>query len=90
MNWYGILQSVITFALTSFAVAVFTWATKTSKRITKLEEHELMIKDDITELKATDLRSISKLDEMIRNQERMNTKLDLLLEGRINIKAKEE
>lgn len=74
MNWYSILQSILTYALTTFAVAVLTWAAKTSKRITKLEEHDKVQSE-----------SLGKLDKMLENQVEMNTKLDLLLSGKLRI-----
>lgn len=74
MNWYSILQSILTYVLTTFAVAVLTWAAKTSKRITRLEEHDKV-----------QAESLSKLDQMLENQVRMDTKLDLILSGRLKL-----
>ena len=86
MNWYTVLQSIITWTLTGFAASCFAWAAKTSKRITKLEEHEHELRQDIAELKSTDAKSLTKLDEVINNQVKMSTKLDLLLDGKITLK----
>lgn len=74
MNWYSILQSILTYVLTTFAFAVLTWAAKTSKRITKLEEHDKV-----------QAESLGKLDKMLENQVRMDTKLDLILSGKLKI-----
>ena len=48
MNWYSVLQSVVTWTLTTFAFACFVWAAKTSKRITKLEEHDVVQAGQLT------------------------------------------
>ncbi len=74
MNWYTVLQSILTYALTTFAVACLTWAAKTSKRITRLEEHDKVQSE-----------SLNKLDKMLENQVRMDTKLDLILSGKLKI-----
>lgn len=86
MNWYNVLQSIITWALTGFAASCFIWAAKTSKRITILEEHEHELRSNITELKVTDATSISKLDAILTKQIEMGTKFDLLMEGKIALK----
>ena len=75
MNWYSVLQSIITWLLTSFALSCVIWAAKTSKRITVLEEHDKV-----------QAESLSKLDEVLKNQEQLSTKMDLLLEGKIRLK----
>lgn len=76
MNWYNVLQSIVTWLLTGFAASCFAWAAKTSKRITILEEHDKV-----------QSASLDKLDDIIKNQEAMSTKLDLLLGGQLNIKS---
>lgn len=75
MNWYSILQSIVTWLLTTFAFSCAVWAAKTSKRITVLEEHDKV-----------QIESISKLDEVLKNQEKLSTKMDLLLEGKIKLR----
>jgi uncharacterized coiled-coil protein SlyX len=75
MNWYSVLQSIVTWLLTSFALSCVVWAAKTSKRITVLEEHDKV-----------QIESISKLDEVLKNQEKLSTKMDLLLEGKIKLR----
>ena len=87
MNWYTVLQNIITWALTGFAVSCFMWAAKTSKRITKLEEHEVSVKEDIAELKTKDLNADNKLDTILAQQIKMNTTLELLMEGKIRLKG---
>ena len=83
MNWYGILQSILTYTLTTFAVAVATWAAKTSKRITILEEHDKMQQSSLTE-HDKQLENLNKtLEKLLSNQVEMSTKLDLLLSGKI-------
>lgn len=74
MNWYSVLQSVITWGLTTFAFACFVWAAKTSKRITKLEEHDVV-----------QAGQLQKLDTIMDKQVEINTKMDLLLQGKLNI-----
>lgn len=75
MNWYSVLQSIVTWLLTTFALSCVVWAAKTSKRITVLEEHDKV-----------QIESISKLDEVLKNQEKLSTKMDLLLEGKIKLR----
>lgn len=75
MNWYSVLQSIITWLLTTFALSCVVWAAKTSKRITVLEEHDKV-----------QIAGISKLDEVLKNQEKLSTKMDLLLEGKIKLR----
>lgn len=89
MNWYNVLQSIVTWALTGFATSCFVWAAKTSKRITKLEEHEHELRAAITDLKNKDSNADTKLDTILAQQIEMNTKLSLLMEGRIVIKSEE-
>lgn len=79
MNWYSILQSIITWLLTSFAVSCVAWAAKTSKRITKLEEHDLV-----------QTSQLNKLDDVIKNQVQMMTKLDLIVDGKLQLGGKNE
>lgn len=74
MNWYAILQSIVTWCLTAGFVTAIGYFAKTSKRITKLEEHD-----------AVQSQSLSKLDDIIKNQVEMSTKLDLLLSGKLQI-----
>lgn len=75
MNWYSILQSIVTWLLTSFALSCIIWAAKTSRRITVLEEHDKV-----------QTENLSKLDEVLKNQEKLATKMDLLLEGKIKLR----
>lgn len=75
MNWYNVLQSIVTWLLTTFALSCVVWAARTSKRITVLEEHDKV-----------HIAGISKLDEVLKNQEQLSTKMDLLLEGKIKLK----
>lgn len=74
MNWYSILQSILVYALTSFAVACATWAARTSKRITKLEEHD-----------KAQAQSLAKLDKMNEALVQLTTKVDLLLQGQLRV-----
>jgi hypothetical protein len=79
MNWYSVLESIVTWLLTTFALACVVWAAKTSKRITVLEEHDKV-----------QIAGISKLDEVLKNQEQLSTKMDLLLEGKIKLRRSKE
>lgn len=84
MNWLGILQSILTYGLTTFAVACATWAAKTSKRITILEEHDKAQQDMlIAHAKQSEVFA-TKIDKVISNQVEMSTKLDLLIGGKLN------
>lgn len=79
MNWYNVLQSIVTWLLTTFALSCVVWAARTSRRITVLEEHDKV-----------HIAGISKLDEVLKNQEQLSTKMDLLLEGKIKLKRSRE
>lgn len=81
MNWYTILQSVLVYGLTTFAVAVATWCAKTSKRITILEEHEKSM--DV--LVSSQRLAEQKIDEVVAKQIEITTKLDLLLSGKLSV-----
>lgn len=72
MNGRELLQSILTYICTGgFAVAV-GYIAKMAKRITVLEEH------DKEQVKAVD-----KIGDLSERLTRMDTKLDLLLEGKI-------
>lgn len=72
MNVMKIVESVLTYFLTAGFVAIVTYFFRISKRITILEEH------DKEQIKAVD--KISNLTEKLT---RIDTKLDLLLDGKL-------
>lgn len=67
-----LIQSVLTYFLTAGFVATVTYFARLSKRLTILEEH------DKEQIKAVD-----KMSDLNERLTRMDTKLDLLLEGKI-------
>ena len=72
MNIMQILQTVLTYFLTAgFMVAVGYFA-HISKRITILEEHD-----------KEQMKAVEKIDPLSEKLTRIDTKLDLLLEGKI-------
>lgn len=91
MNWYNILQSIITWLLTSFALSCILWASRTSKRLTVLEEHD---KEELESLEAqqTVLRMqehhITVLEEHDKVQSESLTKLDNILKNQEQISTK--
>jgi hypothetical protein len=72
MNIMKIVESVLTYFLTAGFVATVTYFFHISKRVTILEEH------DKEQIKAVD--KISNLTEKLT---RIDTKLDLLLDGKL-------
>lgn len=85
MNWYSILQSIITWGLTTFAVACATWSAKISKRITILEEHDKSQQLILETLQTSGIATSAKLDNIQTSITTLATKLDLILEGRVVI-----
>ena len=75
MNIMQILQSVLTYFLTAGFMAAVGYFAHLSKRITILEEHD---KEQI--------KAVEKVDTLSEKLTRIDTKLDLLLEGKINNK----
>ena len=72
MNIMKIVESVLTYFLTAGFVATVSYFFRISKRLTILEEH------DKEQIKAVD--KISNLTEKLT---RIDTKLDLLLDGKL-------
>lgn len=72
MNLGQMIQSILTYFLTAGFVATVTYFFRLSKRITILEEH------DKEQIKAVD-----KMGYLAEKLTKMDTKLDLLLEGKI-------
>lgn len=72
MNVMKIIESVLTYFLTAGFVATVTYFFKLSKRVTILEEH------DKEQIKAVD-----RISELSSALVKIDTKLDLLLEGKI-------
>ena len=70
-----ILQSVLTYFLTAGFMAAVGYFAHLSKRITILEEHD-----------KEQMKAVEKVDTLSEKLTRIDTKLDLLLEGRINNK----
>lgn len=75
MNIMQILQSVLTYFLTAGFMAAVGYFAHLSKRITILEEHD-----------KEQMKAVEKVDTLSEKLTRIDTKLDLLLEGRINNK----
>ena len=86
MNWYSVLQNIITWALTGFSVICFTWAARTAKRITILEEHDKAAKEALHEQANQAVELDKKLDKIADTQIEMVTKLDLILNGKISVR----
>lgn len=72
MNIGQMVQSILTYFLTAGFVATVGYFFRLSKRITILEEH------DKEQIKAVD-----RMSDFAEKLTRMDTKLDLLLEGKI-------
>lgn len=72
MNIGQMVQSILTYFLTAGFVATVTYFFRLSKRITILEEH------DKEQIKAVD-----RISELSNALVKIDTKLDLLLEGKI-------
>jgi hypothetical protein len=72
MNIMKIVESVLTYFLTAGFVATVTYFFRISKRITILEEH------DKEQIKAVD-----KISDLTEKLTRIDTKLDLLLDGKL-------
>lgn len=72
MDIKQLIQSILTYICTGGLVAAIGYFSKTSKRITILEEH------DKEQVKAVD-----KIGSLTEKLTRIDTKLDLLLEGKI-------
>ena len=77
MNIMQILQSVLVYFLTAGFMATVGYFAHLSKRVTILEEHD---KEQI--------KAVERVDTLSEKLTRIDTKLDLLLEGKI--KDKEE
>ena len=75
MNIMQILQSVLTYFLTAGFMATVGYIAHLSKRVTILEEHD---KEQI--------KAVEKVDSLSEKLTRIDTKLDLLLEGKIKDK----
>ena len=75
MNVLEIVQSILTYFCTAGFVSVVAYFFHLSKRVTILEEHD---KDQI--------EAVKKVDSLSDKLTRIDTKLDLLLEGKINPK----
>ena len=75
MNIMQILQTVLTYFLTAGFMAAVGYFAHLSKRITILEEHD---KEQI--------KAVEKVDSLSEKLTRIDTKLDLLLEGKIKDK----
>ena len=75
MNIMQILQSVLTYFLTAGFMATVGYFAHLSKRVTILEEHD---KEQI--------KAVEKVDSLSEKLTRIDTKLDLLLEGKIKDK----
>ena len=78
MNIMQILQTVLTYFLTAGFMAAVGYFAHLSKRVTILEEHD---KDQV--------KAVERVDTLSDKLTRIDTKLDLLLEGKINTKDKE-
>jgi len=72
MNVMKIIESVLTYFLTAGFVGTVTYFFRLSKRITILEEHD---KDQI--------KAVDRISELSNALAKIDTKLDLLLEGKI-------
>jgi len=72
MNVMKIVESVLTYFLTVGFVATVTYFFRISKRVTILEEH------DKEQIKAVD-----KIGSLTEQLTRIDTKLDLLLDGKL-------
>ena len=77
MNVMEIVQSILTYFCTAGFVSAGAYFFHLSKRVTILEEHD---KDQI--------EAVKKVDSLSDKLTRIDTKLDLLLEGKI--KSKED
>jgi len=78
MNIMEIVQSILTYFCTAGFVSATAYFFHLSKRVTILEEHD---KDQI--------KAVERVDTLSDKLTRIDTKLDLLLEGKINTKDKE-
>jgi endonuclease III-like uncharacterized protein len=78
MNVLEIVQSILTYFCTAGFVSAVAYFFRLSKRVTILEEHD---KDQI--------KAVERVDTLSDKLTRIDTKLDLLLEGKINTKEKE-
>ena len=67
-----ILQTVLTYFLTAGFMAAVGYFAHISKRITILEEHD-----------KEQMKAVEKIDPLSEKLTRIDTKLDLLLEGKI-------
>ena len=77
MNVMEIVQSILTYFCTAGFVSAVAYFFHLSNRVTSLEEHD---KDQI--------EAVKKVDSLSDKLTRIDTKLDLLLEGKI--KSKED
>ena len=75
MNIMQILQTVLTYFLTAGFMAAVGYFAHLSKRVTILEEHD-----------KEQMKAVEKVDTLSEKLTRIDTKLDLLLEGKINNK----
>lgn len=78
MDVMEIVQSILTYFCTAGFVSAVAYFFHLSKRVTILEEHD---KDQI--------KAVERVDTLSDKLTRIDTKLDLLLEGKINTKDKE-
>ena len=72
MNIMQILQTVLTYFLTAGFMAAVGYFAHLSKRVTILEEHD-----------KEQMKAVEKVDTLSEKLTRIDTKLDLLLEGKI-------
>ena len=72
MNGKELLQSILTYLCTGGFVLAVSFIAKLSKRITVLEEHD---KEQV--------KAVNKIGDLSERLTRIDTKLDLLLEGKI-------
>ena len=77
MDVLEIVQSILTYFCTAGFVSAIAYFFYLSKRVTILEEHD---KDQI--------EAVKKVDSLSDKLTRIDTKLDLLLDGKLNPKEK--
>ena len=78
MDILEVVQQILTYFCTAGFLSAVAYFFHLSKRVTILEEHD---KDQI--------EAVKKVDTLSDKLTRIDTKLDLLLEGKINTKEKE-
>jgi hypothetical protein len=78
MNILEVVQQILTYFCTAGFLSAVAYFFHLSKRVTILEEHD---KDQI--------EAVKKVDSLYDKLTRIDTKLDLLLEGKINPKKED-